>query len=116
MNGNQTKKNIGRATALALTAAILLTGSGVGLATAAKGKAKPPALKNGRIAFASDRVTAGNPDGDTEIFTMNADGSGVKQLTKNAAADFGPVWSPNGKKIAFTTNRDGNFEVYVMNA
>jgi TolB protein len=27
-----------------------------------------------------------------------------------------PAWSPDGKQVAFTTNRDGNYEIYVMNA
>jgi TolB protein len=30
--------------------------------------------------------------------------------------DAAPAWSPDGRKIAFQTRRDGNFEVYVMNA
>ena len=30
--------------------------------------------------------------------------------------DSGPAWSPDGKKIVFTSNRDGNSEIYVMNA
>jgi hypothetical protein len=46
---------------------------------------------NGRIALASNR-TAGegvdNPEGDFEIFTMNQDGTGLTQLTQNAAFDF----------------------------
>jgi TolB protein len=29
--------------------------------------------------------------------------------------DTWPVWSPDGKKIAFTSNRDGNYEIYLMN-
>ncbi len=47
---------------------------------------------------------------------MNADGSGVTRLTNNADADRHPAWSPDGAKIAFTSNRDGNPDIYVMNA
>ena len=44
------------------------------------------------------------------------DGSGEKQLTNNSAFDGDPVWSHDGSKIAFTSDRDGNREIYVMNA
>ena len=57
-----------------------------------------------------------NPEGDLEIFTMNPDGSGLKQLTFNTANDSEPVLSAGGKKIAFVGNRDGNEEVYKMTA
>ena len=64
-----------------------------------------------------DRATiVTNPTGDFEIFTMNPDGSGVRQLTFNESYDFNPAFSPSGKKIAFETKRDGNFEIYKMNA
>jgi TolB protein len=46
---------------------------------------------------------------------MNADGSGQKRLTDHPKMDYWPVWSPDGKKIAFTSNRDGNYEIYLMN-
>jgi len=39
----------------------------------------------------------------------------VTRLTTDLATDAAPNWSPDGTKIAFETNRDGNFEVYVMN-
>jgi len=69
------------------------------------------ALKsNGKIAFASNR------DGNYEIYTMNADGSGPTRLTTNAADDVDPTWSPDGTKIAFLSKRDDSFEIYVMNA
>src|SRR5713226_5830560 len=45
---------------------------------------------------------------------MDASGGNVIQLTTNGADDTGPIWSPDGKQVAFTSNRDGNLEVYVM--
>ena len=49
---------------------------------------------------------------------MNAqdDGSNQTNLTMNPAFDFDPTWSPDGTKLAFTSDRDGNPEMYVMNA
>ena len=49
----------------------------------------------GRIAFHSNR------DGDFDIYVMNADGSGVTQVTHNTINEFDPIWSPNGQQIAF---------------
>jgi Tol biopolymer transport system component len=78
-----------------------------------------------KIVFTSNR-TAGagvdNPTGDYEIFRMNSDGTGVKQLTFNKGFDFEPVLSPDGTKIAYTSrgkqpsNPEGEEDVYVMNA
>ena len=47
---------------------------------------------------------------------MNADGSGQRNLTREPGSDdYRSTWSPDGRKIAFVTRRDGNWEVYVMN-
>ncbi len=46
---------------------------------------------------------------------MDADGSNVLNLTNAVGLDDQPAWSPDGTKIAFRSNRDGNFEIYVMN-
>jgi TolB protein len=72
-----------------------------------------------RIAFTSER------DGNREIYVMNADGTGQTRLTNTGGkvanlltdgVDENPVWSPNGKRIAFDSTRDGQFEIYAMNA
>ena len=48
-------------------------------------------------------------------YVMNADGSGVVQLTDNIYADGGAAWSPDGSSIAFGSDRDGDDEIYVIN-
>ena len=51
-----------------------------------------------------------------QIFIMNADRSGVKQLTKNSCNDASPNFSPDGNKIVFVSLRDhANGEIYIMN-
>ena len=48
---------------------------------------------------------------------MNADGSNQVNLSKNRADDVVPAsCSPDGTQIIFASNRNGNFELYVMNA
>jgi hypothetical protein len=50
-----------------------------------------------------------------EIWTIKPDGTGAARLTHNDTDDTNPVWSPDGNKIAYIANRDGNSEIYVMN-
>ena len=71
-----------------------------------------------QIAFVSER------DGNSEIYMMDADGSNQRRLTNHPDRDFSPSWSPDGKRIAFVSNRDGHanirgwltYEIYVMDA
>jgi Tol biopolymer transport system component len=58
-----------------------------------------------------------NQDGDREIFLTNLKGENLKQLTRNSRDDYEATWSPDGKSILFTSNREnGNSEIYLMNA
>ena len=65
-----------------------------------------------QIAFVSDRVDVTNP----EIYRMDADGSNQTRLTFDAGNDLSPAWSPDGTQIAFSSYRDGNMEIYLMDA
>jgi hypothetical protein len=81
-------------------------------------RAQGQLLNNTKIAFVSDR------DGNHEIYSMAVDGSNQQRLTNNSVSDEVPFWSPDGKKIAFYSDRDSvpypspgyNFEIYVMDA
>ena len=85
--------------------------------TSLTGGISPAWSPNGRrIAFAS------NESGDWEIYVINVEiqvlnvkGSGVTQLTDNSNEDWGPAWSPDGRRIAFASDRDGDSEIYMMN-
>jgi hypothetical protein len=62
---------------------------------------------NGKIAFEQSE----------DIWSANPDGTGATDLTNTPnSIDRGASWSPDGTRIAFSSNRDGNFEIYVMNA
>ena len=47
---------------------------------------------------------------------MNADGTEQTRLTNNPDDDWDPAWSPDGTKILFRSQGDGNAEIYVMSA
>ena len=51
-----------------------------------------------------------------QYFTMQADGGNVKQITNGTSSDMYGAWNPEGSRVAFVSNRDGNNEIYVMNA
>lgn len=103
--------------------------------TGGVGIVEPEIASTGQIiVFASDRdlVPGNNADGNYEIFTMNANGSNVKQLTNTVGGrvdlgfpgNTGPCFDPQAQKINFTSDRDlvpggnsdGNNDMFMMNA
>ena len=59
------------------------------------------------LAFVSRR------DGNDEIYGLDA-ANGLQNLTRNAAEDRDPVWSPDGTRLAFTRSSTGGRDVYVL--
>jgi Tol biopolymer transport system component len=82
------------------------------------------AVSTEKIVFDSNLTTGtgvNNATGDSEIFKMNPDGTGLRQLTTNKVNDYRPALSPDGKKVTYvskgiqTSNPQGEEDVYVMN-
>jgi TolB protein len=83
-----------------------------------------------KIVFASNRTTGtgvDNPTGDLEIFSINPDGTGLKQITKNEVIDKEPALSPDGRRIAYSSldetpdpkhdpAQPPDEEIYIINA
>ncbi|MEI5604211.1 hypothetical protein, partial [Streptomyces brasiliscabiei] len=69
------------------------------------------------------RYPAISPDGTTivfsykgDLYTVAADGGNAKPITFHEAHDYMPVWSHDGKTIAFASDRYGNFDVFTIPA
>jgi TolB protein len=63
-----------------------------------------------RIAFSSD------VSGNWDIWMMNADGSGLTQITNDPKQQFSPSFSPDGKWITYSSNVSGHFDIWIMKA
>ncbi len=79
----------------------------------------PRPTPDGRIVFSSDR---GDEVMGLDIYIMNPDGTQIELLDSSPGFDWGPAVSPDGSRIAFTSNRQdrdldqaGNHDIYVMN-
>jgi TolB protein len=53
-------------------------------------------------------------DNNCDIYMMDADGSNVRQITRNGVFDVFPAWSPDSRSLAFMSNRSNYFEIYVV--
>lgn len=62
-----------------------------------------------------------SPDGSTIVFTYKGDiftvpskGGEARQITSLGYYDTAPIWSPDGKNIVFSSNREGSFDLYIV--
>lgn len=69
------------------------------------------------------RYPAISPDGTTiafaykgDLYSVSVNGGEARQLTTHTAFDSHPVWSPDSKKIAFQSNREGSLDIFVIDA
>jgi Tol biopolymer transport system component len=97
------RRTIRLGTALGLLVAIAAVVSGTASGTFAG--------DNGRIAFTMRTETD-----DFDVYTMNPDGTGVFRVTTDPGRDINPRWSPDGSRIAISSNRGGEFDIWVVNA
>jgi Tol biopolymer transport system component len=64
-----------------------------------------------RLAF-----TRRDPSGNYDIYTLNLHTGNFHRVTRNPAEDSEPAWSRDGEQIAFTSDRGGDYDIYVINA
>ena len=65
----------------------------------------------------ADVIAFNSVDGDDEdLFAVAPNGTGLRQLTDNAADDGPPTWSPDGTRVAFASDRDGDYDLFVLDA
>ncbi|MDE6342668.1 MAG: peptidase S41, partial [Muribaculaceae bacterium] len=69
------------------------------------------------------RDVAISPDGSSiaftykgDIYTVSPSGGEARQLTSDAAFDSKPVWTPDSRRIAFRSDREGSDDIFIMNA
>ena len=87
---------------------------GLGLVLSPTLQVSAAAPKTAKIVFASN-LNVKAKDG-SDIYIMNPDGTGRVNLTRHNAEDSEPTWSPSGRHILFTSDRDGGNDIYRMNA
>ncbi|MEZ0395340.1 MAG: protein kinase [Anaerolineales bacterium] len=94
-------------------------GSGqVQLTTLEEGACQPAWSPDGaQIVFISpcrDRRAPYSVYTDSRLYLMNANGSNVTPILNSEPGDFDPAWSPDGTRLAFTSQRDGYLRIYLL--
>ena len=72
-------------------------------------------IEQGQIAF-TRATSVDEADIESDIYVTNVDGSQERNLTDTPGFDGMPAWSPDGKRVAFASDREGSWEIYAMKA
>ena len=92
-----------------IAASLVVTLAAAVLVAAATARA-PEGAATWKIALTTDR------EGDSEIYSLNANGTGVRRLTHSKKYDGAGPWSPDGRRMLFYSQRSPMGDVWVMNA
>lgn len=89
-------------------------GGGPGGSVSPAASASSPSRPAGAAPRRAGRIVFSTMD---DIYIVDADGTGLRQLTKGPAAEFDPSWSPDGRRIAYRVERgQQSADIYVMDA
>ena len=71
----------------------------------------------GKVVFSSSRpqMAHKNPNGSSNLFVMNSDGSDLRRLTYDGGLELHPTWSPDGRQITYECTGRG-WDICVMSA
>ena len=67
-----------------------------------------------KVAFAVTEYFLEEGKTNSDIFLMNADGTGLRRMTRDDAAEYTPRWSPDGKWLLFVSTREGGAQAWKM--
>jgi len=74
---------------------------------------RPSVSPNGKLLLFDARPAVGPA---RNVYVVNVDGTGQKQLTNSGFTDYSASWSPDGSRILFVSTRNNNPQLYVMKA
>ncbi|RKU32311.1 hypothetical protein C6499_03430, partial [Candidatus Poribacteria bacterium] len=72
-------------------------------------------IANSANAVGSDRISfASTSKGNFDIYVMDINSENLSCLTNHPTDERDPTWSPDGRFLAYVSNRDGDFKIYIM--
>jgi TolB protein len=99
-----------------IASAILLIAASLACGIATGPDPNPLATPSATVSGQGTLIFQSRQEGNAEIYRVQADGTGLTNLTNDPGDDIFAVWSPDGKQIAFNSDRSGRWALYVMNA